>query len=111
MFCRLEELVNTIIAEAGGKNIQSFEFKFRGDIVSLHWKGDLKPLVQNHGELSNYMMEWVRAWLNPQIENIKCHVCSPYLGPLLKAYLEEQGKDSLEVYLSFIHNKYGALLA
>ena len=43
----------------------------------------MKPLVQHHGELSNYMMEWIRAWLNPQMENVKCHICSPYLGPLL----------------------------
>lgn len=56
-------------------------------------------------------MECVRAWLNSQIENVKCHVCSLHLGPLLKAYLEEQGKDNLEVYVDFIHDKYAAFSA
>ncbi len=30
---------------------------------------------------------------------------------MLKGYLKEQGKDNLEVYVSFIHDKYGALPA
>ena len=46
MFCRLEEFVNTVIIEAGGKKIRDSEFKYRGDNLSLHLEGDLKPLVQ-----------------------------------------------------------------
>ena len=67
MLCRLEELVNTIIAEASGKKIRRFEFTYRGDNLNLQWEEDLKPLIQNYGELSNYMMEWIRSWLNPQV--------------------------------------------
>ena len=101
--------MDTIVAEAGGKKVKSFDFKYRGDNLSLQWKEDLKPLVQDYGELTNYMMEWVRSWLNPQIEDVKCYVCSPYLGPLLLAHVAEQQRDVLEVYVSFIHDKYGAL--
>jgi hypothetical protein len=97
------------VAEAGGKKVKSFEFKYHGDNLSLQWKGDLKTLVQHYGELTNYMMEWVRSWLNPQIEDVKCYVCSPNLGPLLLAHVEEQQRDVLEVYVAFIHDKYGAL--
>ena len=101
--------MDTIIAEAGGKKVASFDFMYRGENLSLQWKEDMKPLVQNHGELSNYMMEWIRAWLNAQLEHVKCHVCSPYIGPLLLAHIQEQGNDALEVYVNFIHDKYGAL--
>ena len=55
-------------------------------------------MIQNYGELSNYMMEWIRLWLNPQVENLKYCVTCPYLGPLLRAHLKEEG-----------HDKYGAL--
>ena len=109
MFCRLEALVDTIIAEVGGRKVASFEFMYRGEDLSLQWKGDMKFLVQNHGELNNYMMKWIRVWLNPQLEHVKYHVCSPYIGPLLLAYVEEQRKDALEEYVNFIHDKYGAL--
>jgi hypothetical protein len=114
VFCRLEALVDTIVAEAGGKKVANFEFTYRGENLSLQWKGDMKPLVENHGELSNYMMEWIRAWLNPQIEGVKCHVCSPYLCPLLFAHIEEHREEGievgLEVYVAFIHDKYGGSL-
>ena len=69
----------------------------------------MKPLIQNYGELSNYMMEWIRSWLNPQVQNLKCYVTCPYLGPLLRAHLIDEGHDSLEGYIGFIHDKYGAL--
>ena len=57
VFCRLEALVDTIIVEAGGKKVESFELKYRGDNLNLQWKGNLKPLVQNLGKLNNYIME------------------------------------------------------
>lgn len=101
--------METIIADAGGKKVKAFEFKYRDDNLSLQWKEDLKPMVQHHGELTNYMMEWIRAWMNPQIESLKCHVCSPYLGPLLMSHVDELKSDTLEVYVTFIHDKYGAL--
>lgn len=44
-----------------------------------------------------------------QIESVKCQVCSSHLGPLLLAHVEEQRKVVLEVYVGFIHDKYGAL--
>lgn len=109
MFCRLEELVATIVAEAGGKKVKSFEFQYRGDPLSLQWKEDLKPMVQHHGEMTNYMMEWIAAWLNPQIEKYGCHICSPYLGPLLMSHVDEVKSETLGVYVTFIHDKYGSL--
>ena len=101
--------MNTIIADAGGKVLRSFEFTFHGDNLSLQWEGDMRPLTKSYGELTNYMMAWVRAWLNPQLEDVKSHVCCPYLTPLLRTHLEEEGRDSLEVYIGFLHDKYGAL--
>ena len=41
MFYRLEALLDTIIAEAGGKKVASFEFMYRGDNLSLQWKEDI----------------------------------------------------------------------
>ena len=101
--------MDTIIAEAGGKKVASFEFLYKGENLCLQWKEDMKPLVQPHGELSNYMMEWIRAWLNPQMEKVGCHICSPYLCPLLLAHIGEARGDTLEVYVSFIHDKYPSL--
>ncbi len=109
MFCRLEELVETIIAEAGDKKFKGFEFEYRGDNVSLHWKDDLKPLVQNHGQLTNYMMEWIGMWLNPQIKKSNCYICSSYLYPILVGHVKELKSESLEVFVTFIHDKYGSL--
>lgn len=54
--------MDTIIVKAGGKKIASFEFKYRGENLSLQWKGDLNPLMHNHGELNIYMTEWIKAW-------------------------------------------------
>jgi len=55
------------------------------------------------------MMEWVRTWLNPQLEDVKCHVCSPYLIPVLMRFCELHSMDRLEVFIEFIHNKYTTL--
>ena len=72
-------------------------------------EGDLRPLVQSHGKLNNYMMKCIKTWFNSQIETLKCHVCCFCFTSLLHAHLEEEKNDNLEVYIGFIHEKYGML--
>lgn len=57
VFYRLEDLVNTIVADAGGAVSPSFEFTFKGDFCTLDWEYDLKSLTYSYGEVSNHMME------------------------------------------------------
>ena len=82
--------MNTIVADAGGAVSPSFEFMFKSEYCTLDWDFDIKPLTYRYGELSNHMMEWVRTWLNPQLDNVKCHICSPYLVPILEGFLNLQ---------------------
>lgn len=109
MSCRLEELVNTIVADAGGKMLSCIYFVYRGDNVCLQWKKDMLPLVHRYGELTSFMLEWVRLWLNPQLEDVKSHMTVPYITSLLTQSVEEAGRDGLEVFVDFLHNKYGEL--
>ena len=109
LFYRLEELVNTIVAEAGGAVCPSFDINFNNEFCTLDWKYDIQPLTFKYGELSNHMMEWVRTWLNPQLEDVKCHVCSPYLVPVLTGYCQLNSTDRFELFVEFIHNKYTTL--
>ena len=108
MCCKLEQLVNTICKEAGGTMVNSFDFLYRGDYLSLGWVGDVMPLTKMYGELSNHMMDWIRAWLNPQIEDTKSYVCSPYLVSLLRSHVRDKN-SSVEVYMDFLLDKYTAL--
>ena len=64
------------------------------------------PLVQKYGELSSFMLEWVRAWLNPQLDDVKSHMTVSYISTLLMQSLEEAEGDGLEVFVDFLHNKY-----
>lgn len=109
VFYRLEELVNTIVANAGRVVSPLFEFTFKGEFLTLDWKYDIKPLTYTYGQLSNHMMEWIRTWLNPQLEDVKCHVCSPYLIPILTEFLLIHPSEKLQVFLDFIHDKYPTL--
>lgn len=87
----------------------SFEFTFQGEFCTLDWTYDIKPLTYIYGEVSNHMMEWIRTWLNPQLEDVKCHVCSPYLIPILVGFLHLHPTENLEVFIEFVHEKYPAL--
>ena len=106
---RLEELVNTIVASAGGDVSPSFQLTLKGKFCSLDWDYDVKPLTCMYGKLSNHMLEWVRTWFNPQIDDVKCHICSPYLIPILEGFLNLQPNERLQVFVDFIHDKYPAL--
>jgi len=108
-FCRLEELVNTIIKDAGGKTYPLFEFTYKDIFCTLDWNYDLKPLTEPYGKVSNHLMEWVRIWLNPELEDVKCHVCSPYMIGILRSFLKLHTAENLEVFVEFIHEKYPAL--
>lgn len=87
-FCRFEEFVNTIIVDVGGKKVQSFLFRVHGDNFIVRWEGHLKHVVENHGELSNYMIQLVRTWLNLVIENVKYHVWCIYLSLVLCLHMK-----------------------
>ena len=97
------------MADAGGAVSPSFEFTFMGDFCTLDWEYDIKPLTYMYGKLSNHMMEWVRTWLNPQLEDVKCHICSPYLMPILAGFIRLHPKENLDLFLEFIHDKYPVL--
>ena len=109
VFYRLEELVNTIVADAGRGVCPSFDITFNAEFCNLDWKYDLEPLTSKYGELSNHMMDWIRTWLNPQLEDVKCHICSPYLVPVLTRYCELNTVDRFEDFINFLHNMYTAL--
>ena len=67
MSCRLEQLVNTICTQVGATMVRSFDFLYCGEYLNLGWTGDVLPLTQFYGELSNHLMDWIQAWFNPQI--------------------------------------------
>ena len=87
----------------------SFDITFNDEFCRLDWIYDIQLLTRMYGEVSNHMMEWVRTWLNPQLEYVKCHVCSPYLVPILTRFCELNSTDRMEVFVEFIHNEYKAL--
>lgn len=49
-------------------------------------------------------MEWVRAWFNPLLDD-----AMTYISILLTQIIEEAWRDGLEVFVDFVHNKYGEL--
>ena len=67
------------------------------------------PLTQFYEELSNHLMDWIRAWLNSQFEDINCFVCSPYLIGLLTSHVRGARSIGLELYTEFIRDKYKSL--
>ena len=89
--------------------LSCISFVYRNENVCLQWKKDMLPLVHRYGELSSFMLEWVRVWLNPQLVDVKCHMTLPYITPLLMQSVQDVGRDGLEVFVDFIHNKYGEL--
>ena len=89
--------------------LSCINFLYRGENICLQWKLDMLPLVQNYGELSSFMLEWVRAWLNPQLDDVKSHMTGPYICNLLMQSVEEAGREGLEVFVDFLHNKYSEL--
>ena len=109
MSCRLEQLVNTICTQVGATMVRSFDFLYCGEYLNLGWTGDVLPLTQFYGELSNHLMDWIQAWFNPQIQDIKCYVCSPYLIGLLISHVRGARSSGVEVYTEFIWDKYTTL--
>ena len=109
MSCRLEQLVDTICTQAGAPMVRYFDFLYRGDYLNLSWAGDVLPLTQFYGEMSNHLMDWIRAWLNPQLEDINCYVCSPYLIGLLTSHVRGARSIGLELYTEFIRDKCRSL--
>ena len=106
---RLEDLVNTIVANAGGGVCPSFDITFNAEFCKLDWEYDIQPLTNSYGEISNHMFDWIRTWLNPQLEDVKCYVCSPYLVPVLTGYCDINSVDRYEHFVDFVHDKYAAL--
>ena len=101
--------MNTICTQAGGTMVRSFDFMYRDEYLNLGWVGDVLPLTQCYGELSNHMMDWIRAWFNPKIQDINCYVCSPYMIGLLTSHVRGARCSGVEVYTEFIRDKYSAL--
>ena len=105
----LEELVNTIVANAGGEVCPSFDITFNAEFCKLDWEYDIQPLTSSYRELSNHMFDWIRTWLNPQLEDVKCYVCSPYLVAVFTGYYDINSVDRYEYFIDFLHDKYYAL--
>ena len=85
-------------------------FLYCGENVCLQWKSDMLLLVHKYGELTSFMLEWVRTWLNPQLDNIESYMTVPYISTLLIQSVEETERDNLEAFVDFLHNKYSELL-
>lgn len=63
-------------------------------------------LVHKYGELSSFMLEWMRAWFSLQLDDIKSLMTVPYIFILFIQSVEEAGNDDVEVFVDFFHNKY-----
>ena len=105
----MEELVNTIVANADGGVCPSFDITFNAEFCKLDWEYDIEPLTSKYGELTNHMLDWIRTWMNPQLEDVKCQVCSPYLVLVSTGYSELNSVDCYENFIDFLHDKYSAL--
>ena len=78
-------------------------FLYRGENVCLQWKSDM---LHKYGELSSFMLEWLRAWFNLQLDDIKSLMTVPYIFILFIQSVEEAWNDGLELFVDFFHNKY-----
>lgn len=72
--------------------------------------GDVLPLTQIYGKLSNHIIDWNRVWFNSQIEDVKNYVCNPYLIGLLSLHVHGKKSNGLEVYIEFMYDEYTAFL-
>ena len=54
-------------------------------------------------------MEWIKIWLNPELEDVKCYVCSPYMIQILRSFVELHPAENVEVFVEFVHENYPAL--
>lgn len=88
--------------------MNNFKFMYCSDYLSLGWVGDVLPQTIIYGELSNHMMDWIRAWFNCHIEDIKSYVCNPYLNTLLSLHVRGKNLNGVEVHIKFLHDKYTA---
>lgn len=66
---------------------------------------DLKSLTKSYGKMFNHLMEWIRIWLNSELEDLKCHVCSPYMIQNLRIFVELHPTENIEVFIEFVHEK------
>ena len=78
-------------------------FLYRGENVCLQWKSDM---LHKYGELNSFMLEWLRAWFNLQLDDIKSLMTVPYIFILFIQSVEEAWNDGLELFVDFFHNKY-----
>lgn len=57
------------------------------------------------GDLSNYIVDWFKVWLNPLLENIKCYVCSPHLYNIMQtSILPHAGEDIESLFFKKTHD-------
>lgn len=47
--------------------------------------------------------------MNLELEDVKCHVCSPYMIQILRSFFELHLAGNIEVFIKFVHEKYPAL--
>lgn len=56
-------------------------------------------------------MEWIRIWLIPKLENVKCYIYSLYMIQILRSFVKLHPAENIEVFIEFVHEKYPPLLA
>ena len=100
-----------MIEDAGGTTSSLFKFARQGFFCILDWLHNLKSLAEPYKNVSTHMMEWIRVWLNPELEDVKCHVYSPYMIQILKFLIELHFAENIEVFIEFLHEKYHTLPA
>lgn len=81
--------------------IPLFELRLKGDWYVLDWEYDIRPLTKRYGEVSNHMMEW----MDPNFEDIKCHVCNPDLPRILKGFVDSHHAMCESAYIDITHKK------
>ena len=48
--------------------------------------------------------------MNPDIEDVKCYIYSPYIGHVLVGFCDLNLIDRFEHFIIFLHNKFTTLL-
>ena len=85
-----------IIADASEKIL--FKKMYRGENVCLQWKSYMFPLIYKYGELTLFMLEWIRTWFNSQLDDTNNYMIVSYIFIMLTQFVEEVGMNDFSTY-------------
>lgn len=67
-------------------------------------------LTEADGEVSKHIMDWIRIWLDSELENVKYHIYIPYMIQILRGFVKLHSVENLEVFIEFVYEMCYALL-